>query len=61
MAVLIEGYSVVIRHATIAEKYEGGLMAYKRACPNATFYADDYILIAWPLKKQFSIWLSMAR
>ncbi len=51
MAVLIEGYSVVVRHATIAEKYKGGLMAYKRACLNATFCADDYIscigFMAW--------------
>jgi hypothetical protein len=39
MAVLIESYSVVVRNATIADKYPGGMDAY----PNATFCLDDHL------------------
>ncbi len=43
MAVLIEVVSVVVRHATLAAKYPGGLEAYRRACPNNTFCADEHL------------------
>jgi hypothetical protein len=43
MAVLNEGYSVVVRNATIAAKYPGDMAAYQRECPNATFCADDHV------------------
>jgi tetratricopeptide (TPR) repeat protein len=41
MAILIEGCCVVVRVSTIAEKYPGGLDAYRRDCPNATCLSDD--------------------
>jgi tetratricopeptide (TPR) repeat protein len=41
MAVLIEGFSVVVRNSTLAAKYPGGLEGYKRNCPNGNFCADD--------------------
>ena len=43
MAVLIEGYSVVVRNSDVAAKYPGGSEAYRDACPNATFCADDHL------------------
>jgi tetratricopeptide (TPR) repeat protein len=41
MAVLIEGFSVVIRNSTLAAKYPDGVEGYRRDCPNATFCADE--------------------
>src|SRR5947209_1988677 len=43
MAILIEGFSVVVRNSTVAAKYPGGMDAYQRDCPNATFCADDHL------------------
>src|SRR5437660_73490 len=43
MAVLCEGYSVIVRTATVAAKYPGGLEAYARDCPNATYCADAHL------------------
>jgi hypothetical protein len=40
MAVPVEGFTVVVRNSTIAAKYPGGLEAYERDCPNATFCSD---------------------
>jgi hypothetical protein len=40
MAVLLEAISVIVRRATLEEKYPGGLSAYQRDCPNATFCMD---------------------
>jgi hypothetical protein len=42
MAILIEGCCVV-RVSAIAEKYPGGMGAYRRDCPNATCLADDHL------------------
>lgn len=41
MAVLIEGFSVVVRNATLAAKYPGGVEGYRRDCPNGSFCADE--------------------
>ena len=43
MAVLIEGYSVIVRNSTVVAKYPGGLEGYRRDCPNATFCSDAHI------------------
>ena len=43
MAVLIEGFSVVARNATVAAKYPGGMDGFVRDCPNATFCSDDHL------------------
>jgi tetratricopeptide (TPR) repeat protein len=43
MAVLCEGYSVLVRTATVAAKYPGGLEAFAHDCPNATYCADDHL------------------
>src|SRR5215471_15269907 len=43
MAVVIEGFSVVVRNSTLADKYPGGVEGYRRDCPNATFCADEYL------------------
>lgn len=43
MAVLIEGFSVVIRNATVAEKYPGGVDAFRADSPNATFCTDEHL------------------
>lgn len=41
MAVLIEGYSVVVRNNALASKYPGGVEGYRQDCPNNTFCADE--------------------
>lgn len=43
MAVLIEGFSVVVRNATLDARYPGGVDGYRGDCPNATFCADDHL------------------
>jgi len=43
MAVLIQGFSVVVQQATLKTKYPGGLEAYRGECPNSTFCADDFL------------------
>jgi tetratricopeptide (TPR) repeat protein len=43
MAVLIKCYSVVVRNATLAAKYQGGTDANARDCPNNTFCADEHV------------------
>jgi tetratricopeptide (TPR) repeat protein len=43
MSVLIEGYSVVVRNATLAAKYPGGVEGYRRDCPNGSFCADEHL------------------
>ena len=43
MSVLIEAISVVIRNSTLEEKYPGGLLGYRAACPNQTFCADEHL------------------
>ena len=43
MSVLVEAISVVIRIATLEEKYPGGLAGYRSDCPNRTFCADDHL------------------
>ena len=41
MAIVIEGYTVVIRNATLDEKYPGGRAAFQREVPNRTYCHDD--------------------
>ncbi len=43
MAVPIEGYSVLVRNATLVAKYPGGVDGYRRDCPNRTFCADELV------------------
>jgi hypothetical protein len=43
MAVIIEGYSVLVRNATLAEKYPGGTQGYEQDCPNVTFCSDSHL------------------
>jgi tetratricopeptide (TPR) repeat protein len=43
MAVIIEGFSVVVRNSTLADKYPGGVEGYHRDCPNGTFCADESV------------------
>ena len=43
MAVLAEMYSVVVRVATLAADYPGGVEAYEADCPNATFCSDGEV------------------
>jgi tetratricopeptide (TPR) repeat protein len=43
MAVLIEGFSVVVRNADLAAKYPGGVAGYRRDCPNNSFCADEHL------------------
>jgi tetratricopeptide (TPR) repeat protein len=43
MAVLIEGFSVIIRNSTLEAKYPGGVEGYRRDCPNRTFCADEWL------------------
>ncbi len=43
MAVLIEGFSVVVRNSTLEAKYPGGVEGYRRACPNRTFCQDEWL------------------
>jgi tetratricopeptide (TPR) repeat protein len=41
MAVLIEGFSVVVRNSTLDARYPGGVEGYRRDCPNDSFCADE--------------------
>jgi hypothetical protein len=43
MAVLLEGFGVVVRNATLGEKYPGGQAAYAADCPNATLCSDGVL------------------
>ena len=43
MAVVIEAFSVVVRNATLAAKYPGGVGGYRRDCPNNSFCADEHL------------------
>ncbi len=40
MAVLIEGFSVVVRNRTLAAQYPGGVPGFRRDCPNNSFCTD---------------------
>lgn len=43
MPVLLEAISVVVRRATLEERYPGGLDGYVRDCPNGTYCVDDHL------------------
>ena len=43
MAVSIAFYSVVVRNATIASCFPGGMAAYQSGCPNQTWSTDQLI------------------
>ena len=43
MAVLIEAYSVVVRHHTLTAKYPGGVAGYRADAPNRTYCADEHL------------------
>jgi hypothetical protein len=40
VSVLAEALSIIVRRTTLQATYPGGVEAYQRACPNATFCAD---------------------
>lgn len=40
---LIEGENVLIRNATVDQRFPGGLQEYARCCPNSTFCTDGLI------------------
>jgi len=44
MAVLIEGYSVIIKSAAADQKWPGGWSAFNEAIPNKTMCIDDYLI-----------------
>jgi tetratricopeptide (TPR) repeat protein len=41
MAILIEGFSVVVRNSVLDARYPGGVERYRQDCPNGSFCADD--------------------
>ena len=41
MAVLVEGFSVIVRRDSIESKYAGGWKAFLTDVPNATLCSDD--------------------
>jgi tetratricopeptide repeat protein len=43
MGVLIEGFNVLIRNATVEERLPGGMREYQESCPNGTFCTDGEI------------------
>jgi hypothetical protein len=43
MSVLIEGICVVVKRATIEEKYHGGVTQYAGDCPNNMYCADEHL------------------
>jgi hypothetical protein len=43
MAVSVGFYSVVVRTSTIKVRFPGGMRAFEKASPNASFCADDYL------------------
>ena len=43
MALTIDGICVVIRNATVEAKFPGGIAAYERECPSATYCSDGQI------------------
>ena len=43
MSVLIEGICVVVKRATIEEKYRGGVARYAEDCPNTMYCADEHL------------------
>ena len=43
MAVLVEGFSVIVRKEALERNFPGGLDAYQRQLPNRTYCADDQL------------------
>lgn len=43
MSVLIEALSVVVLRASVDARYPGGVAAFERDCPNATYCADEHL------------------
>jgi hypothetical protein len=43
MSVLVDGFSVVVRNATLAAYHPGGLAGFRDDSPNATFCADEHV------------------
>jgi hypothetical protein len=43
VAVSVAFYSIVIRNATIAARFPGGMDGYAEACPNASYCTDDNV------------------
>jgi tetratricopeptide (TPR) repeat protein len=43
MAIVVEAFTVIVRNATLAARYPGGVDGLGRDCPNATFCSDDHL------------------
>jgi len=43
MSVLIEGICVLVKRATIEEKYHGGVAQYAGDCPSSLYCADEHL------------------
>jgi hypothetical protein len=43
MAILVEAVTVIVRNATLAARYPGGVDGFRRDCPNATYCADEHL------------------
>lgn len=48
--IYFEFYNLIIRQATLEEKYPGGIDQFKMDIPNSTFHADEYLATARFLK-----------
>ena len=40
MAIIVQGCTVVVKNTAIQQRFPGGLDAYRRNCPNLTYYSD---------------------
>ena len=43
MAVLVEGFSVIVRKEALERNFPGGLDAYQSQLPNGTYCADEQL------------------
>jgi hypothetical protein len=43
MAVPIQYLNVIVRKSTLESLYPGGVEAYREACPNGTYEADEWL------------------
>lgn len=43
MPITLQFHNVIIRKKTIIEKYNGGLVQYRKDCPNKSFLEDEHL------------------
>jgi hypothetical protein len=62
MPVLLEAYSVLIRHKAAAAKYSGGWAQFARDVPNNTFCADGEIIrVGFMNPTDFSVYIELLK